>query len=184
MKKAKLFVCFILGFTLTACTKSYSIDDVVGEKGMTITKNIGRTIDIAFNKVDIPNDFNSTMTLKKEEVLAYRTDTSYVYVESITSENDYYIFHFNIAYQLDHGSYATVPYHVDLDTKNIEYTAKLKFTFLDDGYDLYDNALYMQGNGNDEKFSVAIKKDVYQKAQGIISFTMVGFYDLSYTISS
>lgn len=182
MKKAKLFVSIILLLgVITACSKTYSIDDIKTQNGLTITRVEERTINMAFNKVDIPNDFKDIITFEKNEILGFRTETSYIYLESITyDENkpEYYILNFNTSYYLDKGNYVTVPYYIEDQT--YQFTAKLKFHFVDDGFDLYDNALYMHGNGSDEKFAVAIKKDVYQKAHGIISFTMDKFYDLTY----
>lgn len=186
MKKLKLLLSFIIFLgIISGCTKQYTINDIVNQKGIYITRIEERTLDISFNKVDIPANNSEIKKFKKDEVLAFQTESSHVYLESIQyneTEPEYLIFSFNMSYVLENTGYVTVPYKPHLNDNKTDYTysAKLKFDFIDDGIELYEDAIYMHGNGSDEKFAVNIRKDVYEKANNIISFTMKGFYDLTY----
>lgn len=162
------------------------IEDVTKQNGFIVFNQIQRNIHVTFNKVDIPTDFDDYIEFGKEEVIGYKTETTSLYLESISYDElkaDYLVLTFNFSYDIEEDGTLTVPYKVTYDGDQVYYafSTNIASTELQDGSIVYEDAVLMNENGPNEKFSVYVEKDAYDSATNIVSLSMTGFYDITYS---
>jgi len=162
-----LAVCFLTN------PPTASLDKITGQQGYTIQQQTRANLTLSVPKEAIPDiAYTEGHSFEKDEVIAYQTDTTSIYLERVQPANegdDKLYFFFNCAYDLPDSGRILLPYWQKQDD-TVTYGLNLNSRDLRDSVTVYPNAVSVRSHGPGEQFGFYVDTTVCKAATGILQF--------------
>lgn len=175
MKKRLFAFTLLAALLLTGCGNAERrLADITAEDGYRITQQQAADITLAVPRNALPDSIwqEDGHSFAPEEVVAYRTDTTTVYLDYVmpANEGDEKLYlAFDCAYDLPESGTILLPYRVedssanstsgDVDTASRDANA--------DGT-VYPDAVSLRGQGPEEKFAFYLSADACRQTEGML----------------
>ncbi len=186
MKRSLFAFTVLAALLLAGCGNTERrLADITSEDGYRITQQQAADITLAVPMDALPDDIwqEDGHTFAPEEVVAYRTDTTTVYLDYVMPSNEddekLYIA-LACAYDLPESGTILLPYKVKDSSANItsgEVNAASRDVTADGT--VYPDAVSLRGQGPGEKFAFYLSADVCRQAEGTLEI-QVSCNELTY----
>ncbi|MBQ8816800.1 MAG: hypothetical protein IJZ84_05935 [Lachnospiraceae bacterium] len=167
--------CLVVVVCFLTNPKEPSADDIFHRDGYTILEQKQIPLTLTISKDQLPDDIytNEGYEFAPEEVVAYRSDTTTIYLASamLSNESDELLyFSFDCAFDLPNYNYGSLitSLYVNVERNSYSHKINLLSEALTDGRNIYPDALDIRGTGPGSMFVFYVSKDALQSAEGNI----------------
>lgn len=177
---ASVVACAVVAVCFLTNPRGIKIEDITHEKGYTITKQVKKGITLSVPKDLLPDTIYTKdgHTFEENEVVAYQTDTSVIYLERVMLANEgdeYLYFIFNCSYDLPESGSVLLPYQIKgtRDHLLISPVVMASSRTLTDGTHAYEDAVRLRATGPNRQFTFYVDTDACKAAEGTIRIQMI-----------
>ena len=182
--------CVVVAVCFLTDPRGIKIKDITHEKEYTITRQVKKDLTLSIPKASLPDAIytNEGYTFEENEIVAYQTDTSTIYLEQVMLSNEgaeYLYFIFNYSYNLRESGSVLLPYEIKGTGDDWLYSpfAQPSSNTLMDDVRIYEDTVHLRANGPSEQFAFYVAADACKAADGTIRIQMI-CNELSYVKNS
>lgn len=177
---ASVIACVVVAVCFLTNPRGIKIEDITQEKGFTIAKQVKTDITLSVPKALLPDDIYTKegCSFEENEVIAYQTDTSTIYLDRVMLANEgdeYLYFIFKCSYDLPESGSILFPYQIKGTRDHLLYSPVVMASSrtLTDDRRAYEDAVRLRGSGPDEQFTFYVDTEACKVAEGTIQIQMI-----------
>ena len=177
---ASVIACVVAAGCFLTNPRGAKIEDIIYEKGYTISKQVKTNITLSVSKKLLPDTIYTKggHTFEENEVVAYQTDTSIIYLERIMLANEgdeYLYFIFNLSYNLPDSGSILLPYQRRGTKENPLFSPVIvpNSTKLIDKTRTFEDAVHLRGRGPKRQFVFYVATNACKLAEDTIQIEII-----------
>ena len=168
-----IVACTVVAVCFLTDPQKLTIYDIFDQNGYSVINQEEVDITLYVEKSKLPDSIYTAEghTFEPNEVLAYSTETSRIYLHKamISNESDELLYLiFDCAYDLPESGSFVSPYQYTEENDSTQSTLHLRSKNLRDGSTTYPDALDMRGHGPGSQFAFYVSKEACMAAEGTL----------------
>ena len=182
-KKAVFFfaffaVCAVTGVLLFRKQEKSELYDILSQDNYVLSAQTQTALTLTIPKASLPDDIYTPegREFGKEEVAAYQTDTTSIYLSKamLSNESDELLyFTFDFSYQLPSQGRLLTPLLYDKDTDSMYHEVQLRSDALKDRQKSYPNTVSIRGYGPENQITFYISAEACRSAKDVILIDVI-----------
>ncbi len=181
---AAVLICILAAAVLLTNPVSNTWINIYEEKEFTIASQTPYELTLSIPRSAIPEEAFSQegYTFPVNQVAAYQTDTTTIYLEHVQLSNEsdgqlYFIF--NCSYDLSSSGELLTIYYYNSSDKSYRPSIELRSKNLKDDTNVYEDALSVRGRGPGQMFTIYVPTEICKNAVGTLEMD-ISCYELAY----